>query len=386
MGFINTIISALHHRKHNTSKVRESSLPPCDLDCIFDNISQELILFIFSFLTHQDICSLARVSTGFLQIAYDRTLWKTFTVGTHMKRKSIKKTVNTMAASGRLNYVQRLSLRNKHINDETMEYILRCAPNLKDIRLYNVEVTEKATQSLVNHCPRLEIVHMHGGKATDKCLELLSKGFKNLRHIDLQQVENVTTRGLIHILARRNLSCMNFREMHGSELLALGPHCSNFVTMDLSYSHIQDHEFKQFLQYCQKLKNISLANCKTITDKTLEHLVEFLPNMSELNISNCPNLTNYGINLLLRRASNLVSLNLGHLSCVHPINVTRFTRAGYEYKTSNTKLQILDLSFTDVKDDDVITLTGHFDKLKKVSLRDCMDLKFLSPKVIEVIA
>lgn len=41
---------------------------------------------------------------------------------------------------------------------------------------------------------------MHGGKATDKCLELLSKGFKNLRHIDLQQVENVTTRGLIRIL------------------------------------------------------------------------------------------------------------------------------------------------------------------------------------------
>jgi hypothetical protein len=41
---------------------------------------------------------------------------------------------------------------------------------------------------------------MHGGKATDKCLELLSKGFKNLRHIDLQQVENVTTRGLIRIM------------------------------------------------------------------------------------------------------------------------------------------------------------------------------------------
>jgi len=228
---------------------------------------------------------------------------------------------------------------------------------------------------------------MHGGKATDKCLELLSKGFKNLRHIDLQQVENVTTRGLIHILARRNLSCMNFREMHGSELLALAPHCSNFVTMDLSYSRVQDHEFKEFLQHCQKLRNISLANCQTITDKTLEHLIELLPAMAELNVSNCQNITNYGINLLLRRATNLVTLNASRLLCIHPIQPLQRPRFSYEgsslMQSSSSRLQHVDLSHTNATDEDVMALLESFPAMKKVTMKECKEMRYLSSKVLE---
>jgi len=304
----------------------------------------------------------------------------------HVKKRNIKRTVSMLSQSGRLQSVQKLSLRNKYINDDTMEFIVKNAPNIKDIRLFNIEVTEKATQSLVNHCPRLEIVHMHGGKATDKCLELLSKGFKNLRHIDLQQVENVTTRGLIHILARRNLSCMNFREMHGSELLALAPHCSNFVTMDLSYSRVQDHEFKEFLQYCQKLRNISLANCQTITDKTLEHLVDFLPAMTELNISNCQNITNSGINLLLRRAPNLTMLNASRLSCVHPIQPLPRPRYSLDVMATSSRLQHVDVSHSNVTDDDVMALLESFPAMKKVTMKECKELRYLSSKVLEKIA
>jgi hypothetical protein len=38
-----------------------------------------------------------------------------------------------LSGSGRLQSVQKLSLRNKYINDDTMDYIVRNAPNLKDI-------------------------------------------------------------------------------------------------------------------------------------------------------------------------------------------------------------------------------------------------------------
>lgn len=160
----------------------------------------------------------------------------------------------------------------------------------------------------------------------------------------------------------------------------------NFVTMDLSYSRVQDHEFKEFLQHCQKLRNISLANCQTITDKTIEHLVDMLPNMTELNISNCQNITNYGINLLLRRAHNLVSLNVGRLACVHPIQPAIRPKYSYDGSASTTsKLQNIDVSHSDVTDEDVMTLCESFMALKKVTMKECKDLRFLSSKIMEKI-
>lgn len=56
-------------------------------------------------------------------------------ISSHVKKRNIKKTVSMLSGSGRLQSVQKLSLRNKYINDETMEYIVRSAPNLKGILL-----------------------------------------------------------------------------------------------------------------------------------------------------------------------------------------------------------------------------------------------------------
>jgi hypothetical protein len=155
--------------------------------------------------------------------------------------------------------------------------------------------------------------------------------------------------------------------------------------MDLSYSRVQDHEFKEFLQHCQKLRNISLANCQTITDATLEHLVDMLPNMTELNISNCQNISNYGINLLLRRAHNLVSLNISRLACIHPIQPATRPKYSYDNQGFASKLQNIDVSHTNVTDEDIMTLCESFPAIRKVTMRECKDLRYLTSKVIEKI-
>lgn len=154
--------------------------------------------------------------------------------------------------------------------------------------------------------------------------------------------------------------------------------------MDLSYSRVQDHEFKEFLQHCQKLRNISLANCQTITDKTIEHLIDMLPNMTELNISNCQNITNYGINLLLRRAHNLVSLNVGRLACVHPIQPLARPKYSYDGTAGATsKLTNIDVSHSNVNDEDIMTLCESFPAVKKVTMKECKELRFLTSRVLE---
>jgi len=278
-----------------------------------------------------------------------------------------------------------LLLNNRNLCEDDVKLLVSYTPNLKDIRFYNLKVTEKTTQSLITHCPSLEIVHIHGGKSTDKCLELLSTGPKHLRHIDLQRVKNVTTQGLVHILAHCNLSCMNLREMFGSELLALAPHCSNFVAIDLSSSQVNDVELKEFLGHCHKLKNISLANCKFITDKSLESLFEIVgPNLTDLDISNCPNFSNYGVNFLLRKFPNLVNLMMTNMD-VSPIFLPK-EEGWITNSHTGKKMQSIDLSNTNVKEADVLCLFQYFKNLKKISLLGCDTLQATPPKGVDVIA
>lgn len=133
MKLLSTILTLVNHKNSSSSKHKSSYVDPNAPESIFKNISPEMILYIFSFLTHTEICTLAKVSKTFCQIAYDRTLWRTFMISSHVKKRNIKKTISMLSGSGRLQSVQKLSLRNKYINDDTMDYIVRNAPNLKDI-------------------------------------------------------------------------------------------------------------------------------------------------------------------------------------------------------------------------------------------------------------
>lgn len=353
----------------------------------FQCLSNEVILHIFSMLTTRDLCTIAKVSTHFQQIAYDRTLWRSFIFQPHHKKRNIQKIIHMLCKSGRLESIQQLLLNNRSLCEEDIKIMVQNTPNLKDVRFYNLKITEKTTQTLITYCPSLEIVHMHGGKSTDKCLELLSSGPTRLRHIDLQRVKNVTTQGLVHILAHCNLSCMNLREMFGSELLALAPHCSNFVAIDLSSSQVNDGELKEFLQHCHKLKNISLANCKLITDKSLESLWEVIgSNLTDLDISNCPNITNYGVNFIFRRFTSLVHLTMTNMD-VSPIFLPREEGwTGNINNISSQKMQSIDLSNTDVKDSDVLCLFQYFKNLKKLCLLGCDTLQTMPPRGVDVIA
>jgi F-box-like len=132
MRLFSTILTFVNHKNPSLNK-QKNYVDPCAPDSVFNSISPEMILYIFSFLSHSDICTLAKVSKQFCQIAYDRTLWRSFMISSHVKKRNIKKTIAMLSGSGRLQSVQKLSLRNKYINDDTMEYIVRNAPNLKDI-------------------------------------------------------------------------------------------------------------------------------------------------------------------------------------------------------------------------------------------------------------
>lgn len=198
---------------------------PLSTVCYFRLLSNELVLYVFRYLTTADLCLIARVSKRFKECAYDKTLWRNLALHNSLNKRKITSALKMMEQTQRLSYVRCVNLNNNNIKQQTVEYIVTHAPSLKEIRLHNLKLTEKTSKLLVSKCPHLEQVYMDGGRTSDECLELLANGAIKLKSINLHKVENITTNGICHIIKNTNLSFLNFNGISGWDIRTLAPYC-----------------------------------------------------------------------------------------------------------------------------------------------------------------
>jgi hypothetical protein len=250
-----------------------------------------------------------------------------------------------------------------------VEFIIEHAPALKEIRLHNLKMTEKIAKLLVSKCPSLEQVYMDGGRTTDECLELLANGSIRLKSINLHKVENITTNGICHIIKNTNLSFLNFNGISGWDIRTLAPYCSHFTSMDLgSSNNLTDDDLKSLTKQCKKLKFISLKNCRMITDTGIQELISDCPQLTDLNLSMCNKLTRTSVQHALQSLHSLTSLNLSSFKSLHPIQFPRFP-----YRIMPALLT-LDVSHTDITDDDVTNTANFCPNLKNFRMSGCSDV------------
>jgi len=274
-----------------------------------------------------------------------------------------------MDATHRLSCVRTVNLNNIAVKQATIEYIIAHTPALKEIRLHNLKLTEKTAKLLVSRCPQLEQVYMDGGRTSDECLELLANGAIRLKSINLHKVENITTAGICHIIKNTNLSFLNFNGISGWDIRTLAPYCAHFTSMDLgSSNNLSDDDLKALTRQCKKLKFISLKNCKLITDAGVSELIRDCPQLTDLNLSTCAKLTRIGVGAALQHLNLLQSLNLSGFKALHPIMLPL---CPYRLLPNLTSM---DLSFTDLKDEDIVGVSNYCANLKNIRLAGCTEV------------
>eukprot|EP01132_Coremiostelium_polycephalum_P000976 gene976-1241_t len=274
-----------------------------------------------------------------------------------------------MESTSRLNAVRMINLNNANIKQTTIDYIVTHTPQLKEIRLHNLRLTEKTSKLLVAKCPNLEQVYMDGGRTSDECLELLANGAVKLKSINLHKVENITTTGICHIIKNTNLSFLNFNGISGWDIRTLAPYCAHFTSMDLgSSNNLSDEDLKALTRQCKKLKFISLKSCKLITDNGILNLLHDCNQLMDLNLASCSKVTRTSVQHVLQQLHSLTTLNLSCFKNIHPII---FPKNPYRLLNS---LTTIDLSFTDVNDEDIRQLTEYSVNLKNLRLCACVEV------------
>eukprot|EP01111_Echinosteliopsis_oligospora_P007335 TRINITY_DN2220_c0_g1_i2.p1 TRINITY_DN2220_c0_g1~~TRINITY_DN2220_c0_g1_i2.p1 ORF type:complete len:469 (-),score=73.65 TRINITY_DN2220_c0_g1_i2:79-1485(-) len=340
--------------------------PPPHARCFMKLLSNEIILSIFRLLTLTDLCSVARANKQLHDCAYDTSLWRNFILSSTMKPRKINLALKAMEQSSRLSCVRSVNINNSNIKTSAVEYIIEHSPCLKEIRFHNLKLTERIAKLLVACCPALEQVYMEGGMTTDECLELLSNGAIRLKSINLHKVENITTTGICHIIKNTNLSFLNFNGISGWDIRTLAPYCTHFTSMDLgSSNNLTDEDLKSLTKNCSKLRFISLKQCRAITDTGVQELIMDCPQLADLNISACNKISQPSIQHAMQSLHFLNSLNISRLKSVHPIPFPRFP---YRIMTS---LTAIDMSFTNISDDDLRFLSEFCPYLKTLKITGC---------------
>lgn len=144
-----------HHHHH----------PPKHNICVFDRLSDDIVLKIFSWLPSSDICRISRVCRRWEVLAWEKKLWRTIT----LSGESIS-------------------------GDKAIRGILRrlCGQNRTGV------------------CSNVEQIFLNdGAKVTDKGLTLLSRRCPELTHVQLQGSASLTNNSVHEMVAR----CTNLHHL-----------------------------------------------------------------------------------------------------------------------------------------------------------------------------
>ncbi|XP_017830904.3 F-box and leucine-rich repeat protein 13 isoform X11 [Callithrix jacchus] len=305
--------------------------------------------------------------------------------------------------------------------DESMRHISEGCPGVLYLNLSNTTITNRTMRLLPRHFHNLQNLSLaYCRRFTDKGLQYLNlgNGCHKLIYLDLSGCTQISVQGfryiansctgILHLiindmptLTDNCVKALVEKCSHITSMIFTGaPHISDCTFKALSTcklrkirfegnKRITDASFKFMDKNYPDLSHIYMADCKGITDSSLRSLSplkqltvlnlancvrigdvglrQFLDGpasirIRELNLSNCVQLSDVSVLKLSERCPNLNYLSLRN--CEH------LTAQGIAYIVNIFSLVSIDLSGTDISNEDLNVLSRH-KKLKELSVSAC---------------
>ncbi|EDO35101.1 predicted protein [Nematostella vectensis] len=370
-------------------------------------LPDEIVLKIFSSLSHKDLATCALVCQQFYRIAMDETLWGSIT----LIKKEIKSDewleeigkrhpTSLTISHCRGNCVTANGLRSLFRNCcDTLEEVdfsgcsggeligesillhisARCT-SVVSVDVSWTNVSDNGVQALVENIIQLECLCLNGCQAvTDKSLRSIAdRHGESLRIFEVFGCFNITPGGFKMLAGKCcHLQTLNLGQCHKMTDSALGSlvsHLPELENLDLrGCKQIRDSAVKKIVRHCPLLKCLALANCPRITDVTLAEIATNLPDIRSLDICGCSKVSDVGVRALARCCNKMESLDLSSTGeAVTHKSVTSL--ANY----CSQSLQTLKLSFcADITDETVLHLARQCRKLSLLHLYGCKRVRNL---------
>jgi len=269
-----------------------------------------------------------------------------------------------------------------HISDTgVIALVQRCAA-LKSLDLENTCVTDDAVSAAAKNCPYLEELHLGALECdfkwdvTDNALRTIAKYLPKLQALHLEDRERISDAGVIELVR----SCTALKTLDVSDTLvtdaavvAIAKHCPIIEDLNLYLANfdssrngtvLTDESVVALGQNCPRLRNLNL-NWSAVTHVGLEAL-GIGCSLEDLSLDNCKHVSDDGVAALVAGLSTKSSLCLS-------LDGTPITKASVLTITARfPKLFSLavDAAECDVGDEDVLAVAKCCPDLRHLSYRN----------------
>ncbi|XP_071120754.1 uncharacterized protein [Mytilus edulis] len=366
-------------------------------------LPDEIMLQIFSFLSHGDLIEAALTCKQYYRVALDETLWRYITI-----KKKHDMDDETLANIGHRHPVS-LALIQCHGDNITAkglrELFRECCETLRELNLCGCSRGALTGDCILLHasarCHNLTHVDASWCMVTDSGIGAISSSCKRLESLCINGCQNITDEGLETVLKKHG-SSLRVLEMFGCFKITpkgiryLATHCINLLTLNLGQcyklkdscisqlstslgriesldlrgvKHIKDNCIRYVVKNCPRLKTIVMANCPNISDVALLEISTYLSDIRVIDVCGCRNITDNSIRALSNNCQNLRNIDISSTGCTQR---SVFMLANF----CNQRLEEAKLNFlADVTDAVVIKLVKHCKKLKLLHLYGCTSIK-----------
>ena len=321
----------------------------------FDQLTDELVTRILSYLNTKQLMGVARVCRRFYFLAWEPELW------------------------------QRISFSEEHVD---VDRALKTTFQL-------------VTRNGVSLSATVKKISLSGSsRLTDRGLALIARRCQHLEELEIQYCVNVTNGGLLDLTSR--CSKLNHLDVSGCPMVSAvnvvssGQHHSSSAHLNIQYldlsdcPHVDDTSLRLVVESCPQLQYLYLRRCSRITDASLRSISSYCLMLRELSVSDCPHVSDSGLSELGRLGPSLRYLSVAKCERLTDDGVRSLARHCYRLRYLNmrgceqvsdsavewlarscSRLRSLDIGKCDVSDLGLKLLSENCPNLKKLSVKSC---------------
>uniref|UniRef100_A0AAQ5ZJ02 F-box domain-containing protein n=1 Tax=Amphiprion ocellaris TaxID=80972 RepID=A0AAQ5ZJ02_AMPOC len=202
----------------------------------------------------------------------------------------------------------------------------RCS-ELKDIHLGQCYgISDEGMMALARGCPKLQRLYLQENKmVTDQSVRAVAENCPELQFVGFMGCP-VTSQGVIHLTALRNLSVLDLRhisELNNETVMEVVRKCRNLSSLNLCLNwSINDRCVEIIAKEGRSLKELYLVSCK-ITDHALIAIGQYSSTIETVDAGWCKAITDQGATQIAQSSKSLRYLGLMRCDKVNEETVER---------------------------------------------------------------
>lgn len=213
------------------------------------------------------------------------------------------------------------------LTDAALKKLGEHCSELKDIHLGQCYgISDDGIMALARGCPKLQRLYLQENKmVTDQSMRAVAEHCPELQFVGFMGCP-VTSQGVIHLTALRNLSVLDLRhisELNNETVMEVVRKCRNLSSLNLCLNwSINDRCVEIIAKEGRSLKELYLVSCK-ITDHALIAIGQYSSTIETVDAGWCKDITDQGATQIAQSSKSLRYLGLMRCDKVNEETVER---------------------------------------------------------------